>query len=82
MKQFAQRPYDPTKNRRFVHSPFTVEHDGYKVSCDKDGKVTIDNKELNASSEFDEITIPASLVFKLANMLDATRKVKYIDKEK
>jgi hypothetical protein len=69
------------KIKRYVHSPLTVEHHGVNAAITENGKVVLSkvarvvDKE---TVEYDEIEIPASLVFKLASLLKATRKVKYV----
>ena len=74
--------YNSAKQRRFVHSPFTLEHMGVKVSVAEDGKITLICESIeNELTVEDEVVIPASLIFKLAKMLEATRKIHYIDKE-
>ena len=68
------------KIKRYVHSPLTVEHNGVNASITENGKVVL-SKVANVKGdevEYDEIEIPASLVFKLASLLKATRKVKYV----
>ena len=67
------------KTRRFVHDPFTLTQDKIKVSCDSDGKVTL--IEDHEDDTFDQMTVPASLIFKIAMMLEMTRSIKYIDKK-
>ena len=66
--------------RRYIHSPFTVDHQGIKVSVAEDGKVTL-TKEVIGTSEFDEIIVPASIIFKLAKMLTATRKIHWVEED-
>ncbi len=68
------------KIKRYVHSPLTVEHNGINASITENGKVVLAKvvKQVGEMVEYDEIEIPASLVFKLASLLKATRKVKYL----
>jgi len=69
------------KIKRYVHSPLTVEHNGINASITENGKVILAKvvkQHDNGDVEFDEIEIPASLVFKLASLLKATRKIKYL----
>lgn len=68
------------KIKRYVHSPLTVEHNGVNASITENGKVVLSKvaKVEGDEVEYDEIEIPASLVFKLASLLKATRKVKYV----
>ena len=68
------------KIKRYVHSPLTVEHNGVNAAITENGKVVL-SKVANVKGdevEYDEIEIPASLIFKLASLLKATRKVKYV----
>lgn len=69
------------KIKRYVHSPLTVEHNGINASITENGKVILSRvvkTHENGDVEFDEVEIPASLVFKLASLLKATRKVKFL----
>lgn len=68
------------KIKRYVHSPLTVEHNGINASITENGKVVLAKVVATHGDEveYDEIEIPASLVFKLASLLKATRKVKYL----
>lgn len=68
------------KIKRYVHSPLTVEHNGINASITENGKVILAKviKQVGDEVEYDEIEIPASLIFKLASLLKATRKVKYL----
>lgn len=85
---FANRPTlrgnddNDQRIKRYVHSPLTVEHNGVNASITENGKVVLSKvaKVLDGGKEveYDEIEIPASLVFKLASLLKATRKVKYV----
>jgi hypothetical protein len=68
------------KVKRYVHKPFTVEHsDTITASGDRDGKVTITVQE-KGKEEYDQVTIPASCIFNLAQMLTDTRKVRWMDR--
>lgn len=67
--------------RRFVHTPMEIEHYGIEAAIQKDGKIRLSKaageNELG-ETEYDEIEIPASLVFKLKDLLNATRRVEYV----
>jgi hypothetical protein len=71
------------KVKRYVHSPLTVEHNGIQASIKANGKVVISGEPRHVQDsdemEYDEIEIPASLIFKLANLLRDTRQVKYVN---
>lgn len=66
--------------RRYIHQPITIEHFGIHAAIKENGKVMITKvgKVVGEEVEYDEIEIPASLVFKLASLLKATRKIEYI----
>jgi len=69
------------KVKRYVHQPLTVEHYGIHASIKENGKVVISSSGTaldNGEVEYDEVEIPASLVFKLATLLKATRTVKFV----
>lgn len=72
---------DNTIKPRYVHSPITIEHNGIHASIKENGKIELKGKpEVNPDSkevEYDEIEIPASLVFKLSRLLKDTRKMVY-----
>ncbi len=87
MTQFANTPAmtDSTsgeqKVKRYVHQPLTIEHYGLHAKIQENGKVKITGIPVKTSEgvlEYDEVEIPASLVFKLANSLKLTRQVKYV----
>ena len=68
--------------KRYVHQPLTVDHYGTKVQIHTNGRVTItkvaDTKGPDNEIEFDEIDVPASLIFKVAGLLKATRNITYV----
>ena len=61
--------------KRYVHQPLTIEHYGIHAKITENGKVIIRSapENVNGEMEFDEVEIPASLVFKLASALKMTR---------
>lgn len=61
---------------RWVHTEFETEHNGVKIKIHTDGKVTFSNEASNPE-DFDEITVPASVVFKANQALRLTRKAEY-----
>ena len=89
-KQFSNRPnlrdQGGTKERRFVHSPISVDHFGTQISIRENGKVRFareagpdpDNKEMVL---IDEVEVSASAVYKAVTLLEATRQVKYLTHE-
>ena len=71
------------KVKRYVHQPLTVEHYGIHAKIQENGKVVITSagvpvKGSPGEVEWDEVEIPASLVFKLATLLKATRTIKFV----
>lgn len=71
-----------SKIKRYVHSPLETSHQDITAKITENGKVVLTKpagKGSDGSVEYDEIEIPASLVFKLAQLLKATRKIEYID---
>ena len=64
--------------RRYVHTKTNGEHQGINFEIMQDGKIKLNNDD-GKKEEFDEITIPASLIFKLQTILVATRKVVWME---
>lgn len=64
--------------KRYVHQPLTVDHYGIHAKIQENGKVVITGIPDAKSGEYDEVEIPASLVFKLATLLKATRTIKFV----
>jgi hypothetical protein len=63
--------------KRYVHQPLTVDHYGIHAKIQENGKVVITGLP-DKTGEYDEVEIPASLVFKLATLLKATRTIKFV----
>jgi hypothetical protein len=76
-----QNPDPNAKIRRWVHSPLTVDHNGVEAKILENGRVVLRKPDEKNAELYDEINIPAGLIFKLANLLTATRKVKWMSKE-
>lgn len=69
--------------KRYVHQPLTIEHYGIHAKIQENGRVSISSagvpvKGSEGEFEYDEVEIPASLVFKLATLLKATRTIKFV----
>lgn len=69
--------------KRYVHQPLTNEHYGIKFSIKENGKVSICSVPTLVPGtkddyEYDEVEVPASLIFKIATLLKATRTVKFV----
>ncbi len=84
-KNFRNMPTLRTDNgeqqiKRYVHSALTIDHNGIQAAIKENGKIVLTKvaKVQGEEVEFDEIEIPASLIFKLASLLKATRKVEYL----
>jgi hypothetical protein len=69
------------KVKRYVHQPLTIEHYGIHAKIQENGRVVISGtpeKGKDGEMEYDEVEIPASLIFKLATLLKATRTIKFV----
>ena len=64
--------------KRYVHQPLTNDHYGIHFSIQENGKIIIRGVP-DKEGVYDEVEIPASLVFKLATLLKATRTVTFVD---
>lgn len=86
MAQFTNSPNLQGSNgentvKRYVHQPLTVEHYGLHAKIQENGRVLITGVPFKNDAneiEYDEVEIPASLVFKLATLLKATRTIKFV----
>jgi hypothetical protein len=85
MSQFRNSPQVHNEQgqntvKRYVHSPLSIEHNGIQASIQKNGRIILTKvAKVNGDEvEFDEVEIPASLVFKLGSLLRATRKVEFV----
>lgn len=65
--------------KRYVHQPLTIDHYGIHAKIQENGKVVITGIPDSKSGEYDEVEIPASLVFKLATLLKDTRTIKFVN---
>lgn len=68
---------------QYKHQPLTIEHYGIHAKILENGKVIIsrvaDEQDSNAETiEYDEVEVPASLIFKLASLLKDTRTMTYV----
>lgn len=71
------------KVKRYVHQTLTVDHYGIQAAIKENGKVVIKGLPTPVPGskdemEYDEVEIPASLVFKLATLLKATRTIQFV----
>lgn len=78
--QRTRRNLPPGKWIKYTHNPFNFNvDDDTRISCDKDGRITIQQDRKDADG-YDEIEIPASAIFKTADMLTMTRSSEVVDK--
>lgn len=70
------------KVRRWVHQKLSIEHFGIHASIHENGKVSIskvsDEQPDKDEVQYDELEVPASLIFKLASLLKDTRSLQYV----
>jgi len=87
MNQFRNTPNLKNENhegmvKRYSHQPLSIEHYGLHAKIQENGRVLIRSagEAVKGSDEveYDEVEVPASLIFKLANLLKDTRSVKYV----
>ena len=70
--------------KRYVHQPLTIEHYGLHAKIQENGRVLISSAGIPVAGgakdeiEYDEVDVPASLIFKLATLLKATRTVVFV----
>lgn len=66
--------------KRYVHQPFTFEHNGVSVSITEHGKVILTKvKSISGEDvELESLEVSASLIFKTEQFLKATRQIKYL----
>lgn len=70
----SKMPTAPDKKyRHYVHSAFTLDHQGVRVEVDETGKIKLTQDHPDGT--FDEIGCSASLINRISRMLMATRKV-------
>lgn len=70
------------KVKRYVHQPLTFDHYGIRCTVKENGHIVIASPGTPVKGsdeiEYDEVEIPASLVFKLVDSLNLTRTIKYV----
>jgi len=57
----------------YAHQPLTFDHFGTRVAIKENGRVVITTAVVDSLGEYDEIEVPASLIFKIAQQLKITR---------
>jgi len=62
----------------YTHQPLTFDHFDTHCQIQSNGKIKL-TKPVKDSDEYDEIEIPASLVFKLVGLLKDTRSVEFVE---
>ena len=65
---------------RWVHQRLSIEYFGIHATIHENGKVSISMiaDDQPDKVQYDEVKIPAGLIFKLASLLKDTRKLTYI----
>lgn len=76
----ARNTGETKRYRHYTHSPFTLDHQGVKVECKDNGQLIISQESKEGNEVvYDEIKCSASLINRVARMLEATRKVVWKD---
>jgi hypothetical protein len=86
MTQFKNTPNLQSENKegmvkRYVHQPLTNDHYGIHFTIQENGRILLRSEgkdDDKGEFVYDEVEIPASLVFKLATLLKATRTIKFV----
>ena len=82
MNNFNNPRIEDGKVRRFVHQPVSIDHNGIHAKVQANGKILLNKvagKDAKTGEiEYDEIEVPASLIFKLASLLRMTRTVQFV----
>lgn len=74
------KPGPEGKRKKFKHSPFEFEHPGKITgSCNRQGRITI--RQDGDDGEYDEVIVPASLIYKIITLLEATRSFEWVDEK-
>jgi hypothetical protein len=76
---FKNNPRTDGKYVKHVHQPISIDHYGIHFKILENGRVII-TVPVKDAEEFDEVEVPASLIFKIAMFLQATRKTEITDK--
>ncbi len=89
MKMFKNSPRFENadgKIKRYTHQPLTIEHYGIHAKIQENGKIILSSQPEKDTEtgelDWDEVEVPASLIFKLANLLKDTRIVTYVEPNK
>ncbi len=73
------------KFKRFVHTPIEFNHNGIEIKISETGQVTfnssVEHDVESGDDVFDTITIPVSAVYKALELIEISRKVKFMTKE-
>lgn len=82
-RKFNSMSIPNQKKAIFTHQELKLNIRGVSISIAKDGKVTISTSSPDPKDKdsvvIDEVTVPAGLIFKLAQYLEDTRMVSYVD---
>ncbi len=81
----SERSSHTDKFKQFVHSPLKTEHKGVQIEIKENGKIVLSKSagvdKDTGESVFDEIEVPATLAYKLVELVEITRTVKYVEKK-
>lgn len=68
--------------KRYVHQPLDIDHFGIHAKIQPNGRIQISSVGTPIKGtdevEYEMVEIPASLVFKLATLLKATRTIQFV----
>jgi len=63
---------------KYTHQPLTFDHFDTHCQIQANGRIKL-TKPVLGSDEYDEIEVPASLIFKLMGLLKDTRSVEFVE---
>lgn len=67
---------------RHSHKPLTFEHQGIQCAIKESGRVLIKSRPIPIQGtdevEYDEVEVPASVIFKIREKLNETRTTTYV----
>ena len=79
---FREPGFNPDNVIQYSHTPSIMELKGnVKVKISETGKVTIRKDDPNDPEVYDEVTVSASAIYKIAFMLDETRETKSVSRD-
>jgi hypothetical protein len=79
MPMIRNRRRTDDKVPQYTHSKWELDYKGIKAECAPDGKITL--TEEHSDGTYDEIVIRANMVFRMADMLNASKTIKFVDRK-